>query len=488
MSNAKPKLTKAQIRDELFRRAELRFLLHDVQKEMYDNFKKAEKNSVSVWLISRQTGKSAMLAILAIEEALRNKYSIIKLVTDTKQHVKSIFEPLFRQFLEHCPSDLQPSYSTSQFLYQFPNGSQIQLAGSDSKNYEKLRGQKSQLILVDEAGFCNDLEDMVYSVLIPTTTHTGGKIILSSTPPEDPAHPFIKFIEEAEMNGTLIKKTIFDNPLLTKEQVDNIIKKMGGVNSERFQREYMCKIVKSATASVIPEFTEEIKLATVKEWPRPPFYHSYEAMDIGGRDLTAVLFAYYDFRSAKIIVEDEIIFDFRIKGNSIEKLTQLIKEKEESLWVDPITLEKMQPYKRTSDTNPIVLGEIRKYSNYQINFEATLKDNMHAAINNLRTMIGSQRLIINPRCKILIRHLENVRWSGSNSRDEFARSPDNAHYDAVSACVYLVRNIDFNKNPYPAHYDYNTKDLFIANPTKFNGTSQIEAFKKLFNVPTKRKW
>lgn len=488
MSKTPAKLTKSQVRDELWRRGELRFMLHAVQKQMYDNFKKAEKNSVSVWLVGRQSGKSVLLAILAIEEALKNKYSIVKLVTDTKQHVKSIFEPLFRQFLENCPQDLQPSYSTSQFLYQFPNGSQIQLAGSDSKNYEKLRGQKSQLILVDEAGFCNDLDDMVYSVLIPTTTHTGGKIILSSTPPEDPAHPFIKFIEEAQMNGTLVKKTIFDNPLLTKEQIDNIISKMGGVTSERFRREYLCEIVKSASTSVIPEFTEEIKKDIVKEWPTPPFRNTYLSMDIGGKDLTAVLFGYYDFRAAKIIIEDEVIFDFKIKGNDIEKLTSLIRKKEEELWTDPLTQEIMPPYKRTSDTNPIVLGEIRKYSNHYINFVPTQKDNLDAAINNLRAMIGSKKLIINPRCKVLIRHLENVRWSGSNTRNEFARSPDQGHYDAAAACIYFVRNIEFNKNPYPSHYDYNMTDLFVANSSKIGNNSQIDIFKKIFNVPSKRKW
>lgn len=489
MSDVTPrKLTKTQIRSALWERGQLRWILHGVQKEMYDNFKNSENNSISVWLCSRQLGKSWLLSVLAIEAALQQKHQIIKLVTDTKQHVKSIFEPLFRQIFETCPAHLQPKYNVSNFVFSFPNGSEVQLAGSDGKNYERLRGQRSQLILVDEAGFCSDLTDMIYSVLLPTTTHTGGKIILASTPPEDSSHPFLTFIEEATISGTLVKKTIFDNPLLSKEQTDNIISKMGGITSTRFRREYLCEIIKSEDYSVIPEFTEDIKKDIIKEWPLPPFYDTYVAMDLGGKDLTAVLFGYYDFRADKVIIQDEVIFDFRKLGNNIEKLVQLIRNKEEELWTNVLTNEIKKPYTRVSDINPIVLNEIRKYSNNYLNFIPAKKDNLDAAINNLRALIGGKKLIIHPKCVTLIRHLQHGRWSGNTTKNEFARSADGSHFDALAACVYFVRHIITAKNPYPSGYDYNMKDLFVSNPSNFNGTNQYEIYKKIFNVPTKRKW
>lgn len=488
MSSKPVKLTKVQVRNELWHRAQLRWILHGVQKEMYDNFQSAEENSISTWLTSRQLGKSFLLSVLAIEKALSAKHQIVKLVTDTKQHVKSIFEPLFRQILETCPPELQPKYNVSQFIFSFPNGSEVQLAGSDSKNYERLRGQRCSLVLVDEAGFCSDLDDMIYSVLLPTTTHTGGKIVLASTPPEDPAHPFNNFIEQAAINGNLIKKTIFDNPLLSKEQIDNIIQKMGGVNSERFRREYLAEIIKSEVSSVLPEFTEEIKKDIVKEWPLPPFYDCYTVMDVGGKDWTVVVFGYYDFRAAKIIIQDEIVFDFRKKGNDIEKLAGLIQAKEEELWTNILTNELKIPYGRFSDINYIVLDEIRKYTNNKINFQITKKDNFMASVNNLRTLIGAKKLIVHPKCVTTVRHLQNVRWSGSTSKDEFARSPDGSHYDGAAAVLYMVRNVQTNKNPYPASYDYNMKDLFVSNPNGIKSNNQIDVFKRIFNVPNKRKW
>ena len=203
-------ITKDDIKAALWERGVLEWKLHPVQKEMYDIFLAAEENSILVWLLARQTGKSYGLTVMALEQAYKKPNSIIKLLTDTKLHVESIFIPLFNQVLEDCPEHLKPKYNGQKFIFQFPNGSQVQLAGSDNGHYERLRGQKTDLVLVDEAGFCNKLTDIVKSVLLPTTTHTGGKIILASTPSEDLNHEFINFIEEAEMNDNLVKKTIYD--------------------------------------------------------------------------------------------------------------------------------------------------------------------------------------------------------------------------------------------------------------------------------------
>lgn len=424
-----PKITKQEAIEELWNRGYLRYKCHPVQKEMYDLFYKSGKNTISVWLLARQSGKSTLLALLALECALRNSNMIIKLVTDTKMHVKSIFEPIFTDLLNDCPEYLRPKYYTQHFHYMFPNGSQIQLAGSDGKHYEKLRGQKSNLVLIDEAGFCNDLDDMVYSVLLPTTTHTGGKIILATTPPLDLGHSFFRFMEEAEINGMFVKKTIYDNPLLSQAQIDRLIEQMGGVNNEKFRREYLCHIVKHAATSVIPEFAEELEKEIVKDWPRPPFFDAYVAMDIGFVDLTAVIFGYYDFKNDKIIIEDEIKFDFSERESHLKTLLDLIDQKEQQLWTNHLTNEVKRPYLRVSDINKIVTNELAVLSHGKITFMDTDKHDKEAALNHLRLLLSSKKIIINPRCKNLIRHLKNVRWASEKNKNTFARSPDNGHYD-----------------------------------------------------------
>ena len=294
-----PKISKQQAKYELWRRGELSWKMHSVQKELHNLYKNSGENQIMVWLLSRQTGKSFCLALLACMECVTKPNAIVKLLTDTKVHAQTIFEPLFREILEDCPEDIKPEYNKSSYIYYFPNGSQIQLAGSDGGHAERLRGQKSTLVLIDEAGFCDKLKYNVLSILLPTTTHTGGRIIMASTPPEDPEHEFLDFIEKAEMEETLIKKTVFDNPLLSKEQIDTIISRFPlGINDPQFRREYMCEILRSEEKSVFPELNEEKMQRIVGEWDKPVFFNSYVGMDLGFDDFTAVIFLYYDFMKA----------------------------------------------------------------------------------------------------------------------------------------------------------------------------------------------
>lgn len=480
-------LTKAEIRAALWERGILEWKLHPVQKEMYNIFLSAEANSILVWLLARQTGKSYCLTVIACEQAMRKPKSIIKLLTDTKLHVESIFLPLFDQVLDDCPEHLKPVYQKNKYVFVFPNGSQIQLAGSDNGHYERLRGQKTDLVLVDEAGFCSKLNDIVKSVLLPTTTHTGGKIILASTPSEDPYHDFNEFIEEADLNGNLVRKTIYDNPLLTQDQIENIIKQMGGEQNPKFRREYLVEIIRDETNVVFPEFDEERQSRIIREWLKPVHYDSYVGMDLGGaKDLTAVLFLYYDFVHDKVVVEDEIIVDH--SKITLPEMVENIIETEHRLHTNQLTNEFHPPSMRVSDLNEIATQEISRLSGNRLFFSKAKKDDKDMAVNMLRTLIQQEKLIINPRCEVTIRHLANCKWKRSRSSGVkvFARSPDNGHYDAVDALIYAIRSINFKRNPYPAGYgmNYRAEDVFVRNPDAFSGVSSgnpADVFKKIFN-------
>lgn len=446
-------LTKTEIRSELWRRGEISYKMHKIQKEMYKLYTEADPRSTQVWLLSRQTGKSYCLAMLALMECIKKPNSIVKLLTDTKLHVKTIFEPIFREILEDCPDDVKPNYKQSDFIYEFPNGSQIQMAGTDAGNAERLRGQKSTLILVDEAGSCTKLNYNVLSILLPTTTHTGGKLILASTPPEEPDHDFIGFIEQAEQENCLTKKTLFDNPLLSDSEKESIVSKFpGGRNNSQFRREYMCDIIRDENRSVIPEFDEELIKEVVREYPKPPHYTPYVAMDLGFKDFTVVLFGYYDFKADKVIIEDEIA----IRGNDLKlnTFTQSIIDKEEKLWLNIYTNEQIVPEVRVSDIDYMVINEINRQSNGKLNFQAVKKEPGYKLplINQLRIQLQSGKIIINPKCETLIRHLKNARWKDASHKDDFARSPDNGHYDGVDAALYFIKSISYNKNPYPNNY------------------------------------
>jgi hypothetical protein len=471
MSNTAQQISKEAALRELWRRGNLRFKLHKGQKELYDLYYNGNHRQMT-WLLARRSGKTYCLVLLAIEQCLKNPNSIVKFLAPTKTQLDTNLRPIFKKILQDCPSELAPTYVARQYIYYFKNGSEIQLAGTDNGHAEKLRGGDSHIWIIDEAGSCNDLNDIIKDILIPTTLITKGKGLLASTPPKDPEHDFVGLLERAELTNSLVKKTVLDNPMVTKKDIDDMIEELGGLESDSCQRELFCKIIKDSTVFVIPEFTEELQSEVVREWPRPPFYDCYVGMDLGGKDLTVCLFGYYDFRNNKIIIEDEVVMDFRKHGNHLRKLTQEITEKEQNLYTNIYTNEIKKPTLRVSDIDYIVTNEIYSLSKGELNFQPAKKDDNDTAVNDLRQLIAAKKIIIHPRCVNLISHLKNVKWA--KNRKTFARSNDDHphHYDAVDALKYLVRHVNLNKNPYPAHYDFNMRDLYVPDKNKFNQSRQ----------------
>lgn len=490
MENNSETSKKALVK-EAWRRAELSWKLDAVQKELYSAFY-TNKHKINTWLLSRRQGKTYTLCILALEQCLRKPNSIVKFVAPTQKQIKTVVRPIFRQILQDCPEEISPEFRPSDNIYYFPNGSEIQLAGSDGGHADNLRGTDSDLFFIDEAGTCSDLDNIIKSILLPTTLITKGRGILASTPPKLSEHDFLSYIEEAQSKGSLIKKTINDNPRITEQQKLDLIEELGGIDSEETRRELFCEIIKNARTSVIPEFDEKKEKKLVKDWPKPPFFDAYESMDVGGKDWTAVLYAYYDFRANKLIIEDETVLDFQQEGIHTKKLVEEINKKEKNLWTNPITLEYRKPYQRVSDTDYLFINEISQQSKLLfkpeqwINFSLAKKDNLEAAVNNLRVLIASEKIIIHPRCVTLIRHLNNVKWN--KNKDKFARSLDGSHYDTVAALIYMARHVDFRKNPYPAGYEVNMNGLFVRDRESFEkrNNTDIDKLKAIFGFKRKK--
>lgn len=485
MVDNKNEISQLEAKQELWRRGQLSWLLDKNQKELYRLFHGSEQK-VQTWLLARRSGKTRTLILLALEVCLKTPGAVVKFVSPTRLQVQTNIRPIIRELLETCPKELQPEFKTQDFIYYFPNGAELQLAGSESGHAEKLRGGSAYIAIIDEAQDVADLDNIIKSILLPTTLTTKGKVLLAGTPPKSTDHSFVSYVEEAEARGSLIKKTVYDNPRISKEDIEVILNEYPlREKSEEFRREFLCEMIKDHSISVIPEFTEELEAEIIKEWPKPPFFDSYVAMDLGAVDLTALIFGYFDFRANKIIIEDELVVDFSKKDMNIGRLTDLIKQKEEALWTNVITNETKKPYMRVSDINPIVTQEISVKSFNQIHFIPTKKDDKEAAINNMRALLGGRKIIIHPRCTHLIRHLRNVKWASAKNRLTFGRSPDNGHYDLVDALIYMCRSMVFSKNPYPPGYDLGNSDYFIPNPSNFykqNGQKATDVYHKIFNL------
>lgn len=477
---------KSVLIEELWRRGSISTLKLDPAQKDFDRMVKESKEKIPVILSSRRLGKTYWSLVFAIETCLKTPNAVVKFVAPTKEMINDIIEKTMPQILEDCPDLLRPVQQKSQYKYKFHNGSRLEMAGINSGHADKIRGGHAHLIIVDEAGFCDDLMDTVRRVLIPLTTNTRGKIVLLSTPPDDLEHDFLKLVEDAETRGVLIKKTIYDNPRIKPEEIQDILAAYPGREKHPdFKREYLCQVQKNTQLSVIPEFDEDLAKIIVKEWKKPALFDGYVGMDLGYKDLTVVVFAYYDFRAAKLVIEDEIVMNFQQTGNTLQKLVREMDQKETEIFRDSLTHEFKPPYSRVSDLNYIVLKEILHFSKGIIKFASAKKDDKQAGINALRIDLASERIIINPRCVVTIRHLKNAKWSKTNKK-EFERSVDNGHYDALDALLYLYRAVDFSRNPYPKFYDLNPVDLYIKADVQTGSNSPIvQNMKTLFKVGRK---
>jgi len=184
------------------------------------------------------------------------------------RQTRKIINPLFRNLLANCPKHLRPKYKTFDSAWEFPNGSVITVAGCDGANADALRGTQAHLSVVDEAGFVDPevLSYVVQDVLLPQSLLTGGRIILSSTPPVSGAHPFMRFVEAAIAEGAYVKKTIYDNPMVSPAQLEEFKREAGGENSSTWRREYCC--IEGNTKLTVRTADGEIRTMTVRELKR----------------------------------------------------------------------------------------------------------------------------------------------------------------------------------------------------------------------------
>lgn len=462
----KKQISVDQAKEALWRQGVLDWKLSEPQKIMKAQIL-GDANKTSVILSSRRIGKSYLMCTMALEVCIGKPGSIVKYAFPRQNMAKKMLLPIMRKILEDCPKDIKPEYMTAEKVFRFPNGSEIQISGTENGNIENLRGGDSHLNIVDEAGFCSDLTYGIRSVLGPTTKTTGGRTILISTPSRSENHEFIRdWVLPYQAEGRIKIFTIFDNPNLTEDAIKEALSEYPtGDRDPMFRREYLCEIPRNSDNSILPSFTPEAEKVIIRDdYQRPVFYDAYVSLDIGGSDLTAVIFGYYDYLNATLVIEDEYVVG---KDVNTKTLAANIKEIESRLWVNPIDKSPIVPYLRIADNNNLILlTDLQR--DHGITFIPTRKDNREAAINSLDVAIGGHKIVIHPRCKHTIYHMKFAEWDRNRVKFKNLKDTPNGdikggHADCLAAMIYMHRNVIKSKNPYPRGYgELGGQGVFIS--------------------------
>jgi len=119
----------------------------------------------------------------------------------------------------------------------------------------------------------------------------------------------------------------------------------------------------------------------------------------------------------------------------------LIKERE-NFGVSPV-------YRRVADNNNLLLLQDLG-SLHGLHFNATDKSSLDAMVNEMRMFVGAGRLIVSPKCTMLLGCLKYGIFD--DKRRAFARSTLYKHFDHLAALMYMIRNLDQATNPVPNTY------------------------------------
>ena len=494
----KRRLSEAAAIDKLWRAGFLKWKLKGKQNSIYEHFKNNE-DDISACLVSRQFGKSFVLCLIAIELCLQKPGAIVKYACPQQKMVERIIKPRVKEIIKDCPSDIKPEWKTQEKIWVFPNGSEIQVAGTDAGNYDNLRGGSADLCICDEAGFMDELETVVFSVLAPTTDTTGGKIYLASTPNDkDPNHDFHEFfVFPLEASDKLLKFTFYDSPMIDESQREKIVARYpGGEKNIKFRCEYLCEIPNVTDTTVIPEFSK-VEEDIIKEIDTPEYCDFYTSMDIGYSDLTVVLFGYYDYYKSTLVILDEVIFNGSrdLKTNII---AQKIQQTEKLRFLTKVNnqVRENKAYLRYADNNNLILiNELGR--NYDTIFIPTEKKNKEQYVDLVRKWVEDKRIIIHPRCKNLIYHTKQAQWhytrAGTftgkfkNLRGNESAGLLASHADALDALIYMTRNVQTGKNPFPRTYGFDiTERTHISQKWRAKNKSQaVDFMKKVLNLSKK---
>lgn len=428
----------------------LRYKLSPLQREVQDWLKDVlPRFNEALLHIGRQTGKTFMLNVTAIEYAIQHANSTIVYIAPVEKKLSSFIKGVLDTILRDCPDDLKPTRLEAKNQLVFSNGSIIHYFGSNNDNHNTIRGLGSvSLLVLDEAGFFSNLPELI-AVVSPMLLRSKGSLVFSSSSPESVDHPFVAIIEQAKMEGWYILHPTWDDKSLGEDELNALARLLGGKDSTKWKREVGCELIVEKTKQVLPEWESSKYVYEIVRSPVYKFFHHFVAFDPGFKDPSSVTFGTYLFGTGTLYIEDEIVIPGR--DITIDKLAAQIQAKVLELWPGSDRVSYW-----ADPSNQTILDEMGK--KYKLYWNWTAKDKKRQYLEALRAFIGQGGLVLSPKCKLHKTMFENTIWKDDHS--EFERSASGFHGDCIDSTLYMYRNL-ITTNPVPMLNGIDLENNFI---------------------------
>lgn len=202
---------------------------------------------------SRQQGKTTIVKALVIELLMKRSMNI-GYITPTKTLAKKIYTEI-KQVLE--PTGVIRKYNSVFHTLNSITYTTLKFFSSEQMN--SIRGETFDYLIIDEAAFLYTQEDndIFWNILYPTIKVKGKKIIAISTPNGKSGfwYDLIQKAERGDKGYKYIKKTIYDDGLITKEDLEDL---KSSYPELAWRQEFMCEFLDNAMTA-IPDFEKCFK-------------------------------------------------------------------------------------------------------------------------------------------------------------------------------------------------------------------------------------
>lgn len=299
------------------------------------------KELVLAW--SRQSGKSVFLEFCCIYFLLK-KWANIGYITPQFAHSRKVYSDIIK-ILE--PTGLIKTANASTLQIELINGNRLSFFSAESPT--AIRGNSFRgLVVVDEAAFVADTtsdgQDFFNSILMPTCKAYKPKVIYASTPLAKSGTFYTKFMRGQEGHPHTetpnkvysIKATIYDDSLITEEEIEEI---KNSIPEASFQREFMVEFMDNAM-SAFTDYTDKFTLKKPIDFNQPLWigvdFHSV------GSDSTIVSLINANNDVWQIEIKGGLDAQYRQIANILDKCKKLVIAYMESNSIGEVMLNEVK--------------------------------------------------------------------------------------------------------------------------------------------------
>ena len=391
------------------------FKLHDAQKVIA-----LDPHRFRVVCAGRRFGKS-QLTIDQMKARAAIPNSRIAYIATTYQQARDI---CWMQLRAECDQAAK-TINESRLEITLVNDSTIVLRGWE--NIETLRGQKFDLIVIDEVAMMRNFWEMWQEVIRPTLTDNKGEGIFISTP-----YGFNHFydlfnMEAKDKDYKSFHYTSYDNPYLDPEELN---KAKQEVTEDRFAQEYLADFRKTE-GLVYKEFDrkEHVVKGDIKEWYKS--IGQTKVRVLGGVDFgfvhPAVVLTIEETSDGIYFVSEEWVHS----GKTDPEIAEYAgAQKFNYVYPDPANAGGIQQLK----DHGCNVREVNKGPQSIIN-----------GINIVRELFKSKRLFIHESCVHLMFELETYSYGENSKGGKVSENPIKENDDAVDALRYPLMMVSGKK-------------------------------------------